>query len=93
MISIREEIMDSWTPEKDLFGQYLNGLGVKKFTNSSGGVLLVAWDVVSGHDLSSLEFEGVLGYEEWMDIAVSDEDAIYNRSRALHCVLSAMDVA
>lgn len=53
-------------------------------TNSSGSVLLVAWDVVSGHDLSSLEFEGVLGYEGWMDILISDEDAIYNRSRALH---------
>ena len=89
MISIREEV---WKPEKDLFGQYLNGLGVKKFTNSSGGVLLVAWDVVSGHDLSKLEFEGVLGYEEWMDILISDEDAAYNRSRALHCVLGAMGV-
>lgn len=88
----REEVMNAWTPEKDLFGQYLNGLGVKKFTNSSGGVLLVAWDVVSGHDLSKLEFEGVLGYEEWMDILISDEDAAYNRSRALHCVLSAMGV-
>ena len=89
MISIREEV---WKPEKDLFGQYLNGLGVKKFTNSSGGVLLVAWDVVSGHDLKKLEFEGVLGYEEWMDILISDEDAAYNRSRALHCLLSAMGV-
>ena len=79
-----------WTPEKDLFGQYLNGLGVKKFTNSSGGVLLVAWDVVSGHELSRLEFEGVLDYKQWMDIIVSDEDAYYNRSRALHCVLSAL---
>ena len=90
--TIKEEVMDAWKQEKDLFGQYLNGLGVKKFTNSSGGVLLVAWDVVSGHDLSKLEFEGVLGYEEWMEIIVDDEDAAYNRSRALHCVLSAMGV-
>lgn len=92
MISIREEIMDSWTPEKDLFDQYLNGLGVKKFTNSSGGVLLVAWDVVSGHEIGKLEFEDVVDYEAWMDAVVSDEDAVYNRSRALHCVLNAMGV-
>lgn len=81
-----------WTPEKELFGQYLNGFGIKKFTNSSGGVLLVAWNVDSGREVSRLEFESNLAYEEWMDIAVSDEDAIYNRSRALHCVLSAMGV-
>ena len=92
MISIKEEIMDAWTPEKDLFGQYLNGLGVKKLTNSSGGVLLVAWNVVSGQEIGRLEFESTLAYEGWMDVAVRDEDALYNRSRALHCVLCALGV-
>ena len=85
-------VIKEWKPEKDLFGQYLNGLGVKKFTNSSGRVLLVAWDVVSGQEIGKLEFEGVLGYEEWMDIIVSDEDAAYNRARALYCVLNALGV-
>ena len=84
--------ISKWKPEKDLFGQYLNGLGVKKLTNSSGGVLLVAWNVVSGQEIGKLEFESTLAYEGWMDVAVKDEDAAYNRSRALHCVLSAMGV-
>lgn len=81
-----------WTPEKELFGQYLNGFGVKKLTNSSGGILLVAWNVVSGQEIGKLEFESTLAYEDWMDVVVSDEDAVYNRSRALHCVLCALGV-
>lgn len=81
-----------WTPEKDLFGQYLAGRGVKKFTNKTGGVLLAAWDVVSGHEIGKLEFESTPEYEAWMDTVVSDEDAVYNRSRALHCVLGALGV-
>ena len=89
MISIREKV---WKPEKDLFGQYLNGLGIKKFTNSSGGVMLVAWNVVSGQEIGRLEFESTLAYEGWMDIAVRDEDALYNRSHALHCLLCALGV-
>lgn len=82
-----------WKQEKDLFGQYLNGLGVKKLTNKTDRVLLVAWDVVSGQEISRLEFESVSDYEAWMDNIVSDEDAVYNRSRALHCVLCALGVA
>ena len=81
-----------WEQERDLFGQYLNGLGVKKFTNKTLSVLLVAWDVVSGQEISRLEFESVSDYEAWMDNIVSDEDAVYNRSRALHCVLCALGV-
>ena len=81
-----------WTPEKDLFGQYLNGLGVKKLTNSSGGVLLVAWNVVSRKELSKLEFESTLAYEAWMDVVVNNEDAAHNLARALHCVLCSMGV-
>lgn len=80
----------AWTPERDLFGMYLNARGVKKFTNKTGGVLLVAWDVVSGHEIGKLEFEDVVDYEAWMDAVVSDEDAVYNRARALHCVLCAL---
>ena len=63
----------AWTPERDLFGMYLNARGVKKFTNKTGGVLLVAWDVVSGYEIGKLEFEDVVDYEAWMDAVVSDE--------------------
>ena len=82
----------AWTPERDLFDMYLNERGVKKFTNKIGGVLLTAWDVVSGQEISRLEFKSTPEYEAWMDNIVSDEDAAYNRSRALYCVLCALGV-
>lgn len=82
----------TWTPERDLFGMYIADRGVKKFTNKTGGVLLVAWDVDSGQETSRLGFESVAEYEAWMDAIVSDEDAAYNRARALHCVLCALGV-
>ena len=79
-----------WTFERDLFGQYLADRGVKKLTSKTGEVLLVAWNVVSGKVISRLRFESASDYTTWMDAVVSDEDAVYNRSRALHCVLCAM---
>ncbi len=80
----------NWTPERDLFGLYLADQGVKKLTSASGQVLLVAWNVVSGEKLGQIEFADSRGYEAWMDDVVSDDDAAYNRARALHCVLCAM---
>lgn len=84
--------MNAWTLERDLFGLYLADQGVKKMTNTSGRVLLVAWNVVSGKKITQIEFESAMDYTAWMDEVVSDEDAVYNRSRALHCVLCALGV-
>ena len=74
--------------EKYVFGTFLNGWGIAKYTD--GEEVRIVAEHSDYDNNGEMTFDSEEAYETWIDEIVDDETAIYNKAQAVNLVLDTL---